>query len=406
MLQPRGLDRIEALIDQGVAIPNPWTLDLADDVDIDRISGDGVVLHPGTRLRGASTVISAGCVLGEEGPVTVDSCQLGPGVKLHGGFARKAVFLEGASLGLGAHVREGSLLEEQSGGAHCVGLKQTILFPFATLGSLINFCDALLAGGTSRSNHSEVGSSYIHFNFTPDGDKSTASMFGDVPRGVLLDQAPIFLGGQGGAVGPVATGFGTVVGAGSILRGDVPDDHQLVLEGVHRNLRKPNQPASYRDLTRLVERNVVYLASLWALRAWYADARRPFFIRQELGPLVYEGAQAALANGVAERVKRLTAMIGKVGTHDEARAQLHAQADAFRQLFSTPPTTREIPEVLSRELSAARSKGLGYIDAVQDLSVEAKTASTTWLAGIVTGMQDASSSLVPALNLFAGDATN
>ena len=110
-------------------------------------------------------------------------------------------------MGPGAQVREGCLLEEEANGAHCVGLKQTILFPFVTLGSLINFCDCLMAGGTSRKDHSEVGSSYIHFNFTPDGDKTTASLFGDVPRGVMLDQPPIFLGGQGGAVGPVRAGL-------------------------------------------------------------------------------------------------------------------------------------------------------------------------------------------------------
>lgn len=77
-------------------------------------------------------------------------------------------------MGSGAHVRGGTILEEEANGAHTVGLKQTILMPFVTLGSLINFCDVLLAGGTSRTNHSEVGSSYIHFNFTPDGDKTTA----------------------------------------------------------------------------------------------------------------------------------------------------------------------------------------------------------------------------------------
>jgi UDP-N-acetylglucosamine/UDP-N-acetylgalactosamine diphosphorylase len=52
-------------------------------------------------------------------------------------------------------------------------LKQTILFPFVTLGSLINFCDIFMSGGSDRKNHSEVGSSYIHFNYTPNQDKAT-----------------------------------------------------------------------------------------------------------------------------------------------------------------------------------------------------------------------------------------
>jgi bifunctional UDP-N-acetylglucosamine pyrophosphorylase/glucosamine-1-phosphate N-acetyltransferase len=95
-------------------------------------------------------------------------------------------------------VRAGTIFEEQASIAHTVGLKQTILFPFVTLGSLINFCDCFMAGGTSRENHSEVGSSYIHFNYTPNQDKATASLIGDVPHGVMLNQNPIFLGGQGG----------------------------------------------------------------------------------------------------------------------------------------------------------------------------------------------------------------
>ena len=49
-----------------------------------------------------------------------------------------------------------------------------------------------MSGGTSRRDHSEVGSSYIHFNFTPDGDKTTPSLFGDVVHGVLLDQPAVF----------------------------------------------------------------------------------------------------------------------------------------------------------------------------------------------------------------------
>ena len=109
-------------------------------------------------------------------------------------------------MGSGAHVRAGCILEEQASGAHTVGLKHTILFPFVTLGSLVNFCDCLMSGGTDRKNHSEVGSSYIHFNYTPQpGQGHPPPLVGDVPHGVMLNQAPIFLGGAGGGwQGPAA----------------------------------------------------------------------------------------------------------------------------------------------------------------------------------------------------------
>jgi bifunctional UDP-N-acetylglucosamine pyrophosphorylase/glucosamine-1-phosphate N-acetyltransferase len=86
-----------------------------------------------------------------------------------------------------------------------------------------------MAGGSGRQNHSEVGSSYIHFNFTPDGDKTTPSLIGDVPRGVMLNQRPIFLGGQGGMVGPLRMGYGNVVAAGAILREDVIEENKLIM---------------------------------------------------------------------------------------------------------------------------------------------------------------------------------
>jgi len=194
--QPRAHENVVRLIDNGVDVHAPLSVEVGDEVDATRISGDGVTIYPGCRIYGEHTVISAGCTLGAEGPVTLDDCRLGPHVALKGGSFKQSVFLEKANVGPGAQVREGCLLEEEASGAHCVGLKQTILFPFVTLGSLINFCDCLMAGGTSRNDHSEVGSSYVHFNYTPDGDKTTASLFGDVPRGVMLDQPPIFLGGQ------------------------------------------------------------------------------------------------------------------------------------------------------------------------------------------------------------------
>ena len=112
------------------------------------------------------------------------------------GYISSSVFLDQANVGSGAQVREGCLLEEEANGSHTVGMKQAILFPFVTLGSLINFCDAFLAGGTSRKDHSEVGSSYIHFNYTPNQDKATASLLGDVPRGVMLREPRSFSGGR------------------------------------------------------------------------------------------------------------------------------------------------------------------------------------------------------------------
>lgn len=395
MHEPRGAQTVQALMDKGVSIPNPHAVDIADDVDPDRISGDGVILHQGTRISGAKTVISSGSVLGSEGPVTLADCRLGPKVELKGGYAAKAVFLEKSNMGLGHHVREGCLLEEEAGGAHCVGLKQTILFPFVTLGSLINFCDVLMAGGRSRKDHSEVGSSYIHFNFTPSGDKTTPSLFGDVPRGVMLDQAPIFLGGQGGTVGPVQVAYGTVVGAGSILRSDVVKPDQLIVVGPPATMQTPFVADDYRGLNRLVGKNLLYVAHLVALRSWYERVRRPFFARQELGELVYDGALEMLASAKKERITRLRAMIAKVRPDDAERVTLKESIDQLCAVFDTVQTSPDAGVVAA--MTAAADAGTGYVEAVRSLPRDLAPAGTAWLHAIVEELFGKAGDVVPAL---------
>lgn len=399
-LQPRNTEMIARLINKGVSIPNPLSIDLDDAVDPERISGDGVVLFPGCRVYGAKTVVSAGSKLGAEGPVTLDNCRLGPGVQLKGGYFKNSVFLEGANMGLGAQVREGCLLEEEANGAHCVGLKQTILFPFVTLGSLINFCDCLMAGGTSRKVHSEVGSSYIHFNYTPDGDKTTASLFGDVPRGVMLDQPPIFLGGQGGAVGPVRVGYGTVIAAGSVLRHDVPEDGKLVFDAPMTSPDKDHQPRHYRNLPRIVRNNVLYLANLVALEQWYRKVRQPFFARQELGDLVYEGALDMLALAREERTKRLAAMAAKVPARDDACREFVAHVDDACALFESEgdlPNGAVFLAALQPLLASATGN---YTETMQSLPPEVRAAGVQWLGQIVETLSMRADRLLGSMHLL------
>ena len=113
---------VAALLAKGVRMPLPDTVHVGADVDPARVSGDDVTIHPGCRISGPETVISAGVRLGAEGPVSIHDVRLGPRTSIAAGYAAKSVLLEGASLGSGAHVREGTLLEEQASTAHTVGL--------------------------------------------------------------------------------------------------------------------------------------------------------------------------------------------------------------------------------------------------------------------------------------------
>ncbi len=399
-LQPRGYQKVVQLIEKGATVPNPLSLDIGDEVDVARISGRGVVIYPGCRIYGAKTVVSAGVKLGAEGPVTVDDCRLGPKVELKGGYFKRSVFLESANMGLGAQVREGCLLEEEANGAHCVGLKQTILFPFVTLGSLINFCDCLMAGGTSRKDHSEVGSSYIHFNYTPDGDKTTASLFGDVSRGVMLDQPPIFLGGQGGAVGPVRVGFGSVIAAGSVLRHDVLEDGKLVAADLPPGFVRDRRPYRYKKLTRVVRNNVVYLANLVALEEWYKNVRQPFFAREEFGELMYAGALEMLSMAKEERTKRLLAMAEKVPIADAAGHEFRERAEGLCELFGEAFEVAGEEEFLTAFRLVAGSAPDGYVETIQSLTPGLSALGVHWLRQIVDALCGKADALLPAVDLF------
>ncbi len=395
-LTPRARDKVARLLDRGAFIPNPLSIDIGEEVDLDRIATEGVAIYPGCRLYGSRTVISPGVELGAEAPVTLVDCQLGPAVELRGGYFKESVFLERAKMGSGAQVREACLLEEEASGAHCVGLKQTILFPFATLGSLINFCDCLLAGGTSRADHSEVGSSFIHFNFTPDGDKTTPSLFGDVPRGVMLDQPPIFLGGQGGAVGPLRVEYGTVLAAGSILRDDVLEEGQLVVVGPYKELKRRRSPYAYGNLPRLLRNNLIYLANLTALELWYEEVRRPFFARQPLGELVWEGALDVLAKAKEERTARLKALAAKVPQSSSVGREFRERVEALCAVFDSE---RDLPQgeaFLVRFRAVASDPSAAYVATIRALDPETKRAGVAWLEDVVDTLVGRALALVPS----------
>jgi bifunctional UDP-N-acetylglucosamine pyrophosphorylase / glucosamine-1-phosphate N-acetyltransferase len=413
-LKQKSHRKIIELIQRGADIPNPLTLDIGEEVNLDQISGKRVRIYPGCRIYGDRTVISEGAQIGYEAPVTIENCQLGPDVELRGGFFRESVFLEKASLSLGAHVREGCLLEEEASGAHCVGLKQTILFPFVTLGSLINFCDCLMAGGTGRKDHSEVGSSYIHFNFTPDGDKITPSLIGDVPRGVMLKERPVFLGGQGGMVGPLRVGYGNVIAAGTILRNEVVEENKLVVGKSYTGSVTNFTPHQYTGLSRLVSSNVLYLANLLALKEWYTEVRRDFFRQQELGEWIYQGALEKLAMAKEERISRLKLTAAKMplslrrdrpeSASAARKKEFHEKITALCEVFlhqTASLKTAEMKEAFLNSFQAhGGNGGKSYIETIKSLPGDAAKLGTDWLQQIIVEVCQQATTLLPALKLF------
>lgn len=314
------LKKQKKLMDKGVNFLNSESVFIGQEVDVDRISGKNVTIYPGVRILGDKTLICDGVNLGSEAPVTIENCYVGPETSLKGGFFQEACFAGKNSFGSGAHVRGGTILEEQASAAHCVGLKQTILFPFVALGSLINFCDCFMAGGTDRKNHSEVGSSFVHFNYTPNQDKATPSMMGNVYQGILLNQNPIFLGGQGGLVGPCKIGFGCLTVAGSIIRKDELKTDRLLLGGSLKEASIIRGASMYNNVTRIFNNNIAYIASLISLLNWYREIRSKFVHGFFSGQLLL-GMVTTLEIAIDERIKRLEEFVIKLKKSNVSKQQ-------------------------------------------------------------------------------------
>ena len=90
---------IKVLLKKGVKIPNPDSVEIGDDINTDRISGENVLIHSGCKIYGNSTLIMQGTKIGYEGPAIVENCQIGPDVELKSGFFSNAVFLGKSSMG-------------------------------------------------------------------------------------------------------------------------------------------------------------------------------------------------------------------------------------------------------------------------------------------------------------------
>lgn len=299
---------IKTLTSAGVTVIDPRQTYVAADVDPARVHATSV-LYPGARLLGPRTFIGPGAKVGTEGPAVLDNVVLGADAEVASGYLTHCVLLQRARAGANAHFRAGTLLEEEASTAHAVGLKHTILMSFATLGSLINFCDALVSGGTSRKDHTEIGSGFIHFNFTPwgsHGDKATPSLVGDVPHGAFLRQPRIFLGGLSGLVGPQTVGFGSFTAAGQVIRRDVPPNR--IVSEPPRAIDKAWQFGKTEPPGQKLKLNLAYVGQVFALKAWYSQVRLrripsgPVFLPERL---VLQEAIATLDSCIAERIERL-----------------------------------------------------------------------------------------------------
>lgn len=312
---------LERLAERGVLIHAPHSVVL-EDLDPERFE-PGAQIYPGSVVRGRRTYLASGATIGRGGGGSFENVVVGPHAELYSGVFEDCVVLDHVIVRGHAELRGGTLLEERCEAAHHAGYKMTIMLPCVVAGSLVNFCDALVAGGTSRADHSEIGSTLALYNFTPWGDKF-ASLFGDVPRGVFMRSPRIFIGGQTQIVSPVRVGFGALIPAGCAVRRDVPAG-RLYGEPA-RAFDAEFDARLYGALGHKLDATAEFIGNLHALLVWYRHVRLPFAQRRNDATHValYEAATRQIQAGLAERIKRLAKMVARL----PASLALHEAAAA------------------------------------------------------------------------------
>lgn len=387
--------RVEALQRRGVEVWGPERVYVSEDVKLDAIEAGAVIRH--ATLSGPELRIAKGAKVGVSGHAEVEDCQLATDVELGAGLYQGATFLRGAKVRGFAEIRPGTLLEEEAEAAHSVALKNTTFTSCCVAGSLINFCDLFLSGGTSRRDHTEVGSGTIHFNFDPRGDK-WGSLIGGI-RGVLLRSAPVFVGGNCGLVGPVEIGFGSVTAAGSVIRRDVGQNVVIATGSKNVQIRDFDRRI-YGSLTSRFLLTAKLIGTLRALDRWYALVRLPTASADERP--FYDAARKQIEIQLAERIKRLGSIVAKLpesislslagsSADDSPAIRQHrnlierwpAAADALQAPVETPAP----PADFVNAFSEARTKGMSHIQAIQN-SREGVDETAKWLDGIVDGVTE------------------
>ena len=377
--------RVDLLRQRGVEVWGSERVYISEDVDLEAVEAGSVIRH--ATLSGPTLSIAAGAKIGTSGHAEVDNCQIGKNVELGSGLYRGATFLEGVKFRGFAEVRPSTLLEEQAEAAHNVALKNTTFTSCCVAGSLINFCDLFLSGGTSRRNHTEIGSGAVHFNFDPRGDK-WGSLIGGI-RGVLLRSDPIFIGGNCGLVGPLEIGFGAVTAAGSVIRKDV-GENTLAAESGNTIRIEGFDHKAYGRLQGSFMVTAKLIGTLRALDGWYASVRVPHASGGE--QRLYEAARKRIDDQVKERIERLGKIVAKlahsanrsskgVGAAPEHRS-LITRWDRLRAVLEDPLEFGNPPPVFLEAYGNARASGLGHVEAVKAAEAGASQAER-WLEGLV-----------------------
>ena len=372
--------RVAKLCEKGVGIISPESVVVGEEVNPDNVEAD-VVVGPGTKILGEDTMIGAGTEI--QGAALINNSLIGRNCSLAAGEYADSVLLDGCSTVGWARVRGNSAWEEESNSAHNVDTKQTVLGYKTTLGSLINFCNVLMLGGTSPRLEvgSEVGSGTINFNFLPFGATVGAlikpsTVVGSIESPFLAcDGAPTryaFIGGHTSIITPVVIGLGTVVAAKSRVNPGIYGDDKLIGGG---NIEKPLEVdvakvKILKDMTPKYAILVRQMGTTAAFRKW-CNVRIAWAKRNGL-----DAFEVKLFAAFAGKVDKYIGALEAYG--DNIAKYLLASDDNSRpeSLQTNKALATRWNDELKAQIQAAVADETGYAEATAGLDAALDAATT------------------------------
>jgi hypothetical protein len=223
-----------------------------------------------------------------------------------------------------------------------------------------------------------------------------------VPRGVMLREPPIFLGGQGGIVGPLKIGYGAVIPAGVICRQDFKAEGMLWSSPASTEKKKIITAGIYGDINRKVNYNIVYVANLLALRQWYRYVRKEFFSKEKYGDDLYTGACNVLDEAVAERIKQMDVFAKHLensfaSDSKKMKPGVSAGVKRIQKLFlqswprmveylsgnNEDKISLKVKEKFVKIIQTQSDQDLSYLEAIQTLKPAQVQDGQDWLSKIV-----------------------
>lgn len=199
-------------MEEGVRMILPETVYLEPTVEL----APDVTLWPGVVLKG-KTRVGEGCEVGAY--AVLEDTVLEPGARVLPHTVAQGARLEaGADAGPFARLRPGAVLKEGAHVGNFVEVKNSVLHPGVKAGHLAYLGDAEVGAGAN------IGAGVITANY--DGKRKHRTEIGE----------EAFVGSNAVLVAPVRVGRRALVGAGSVITHEVPDEALGIARARQRNI--------------------------------------------------------------------------------------------------------------------------------------------------------------------------